>query len=193
MKSETLIYGMELLIMLDEIGEIPFKGLEEKTKIKGDELRALLKYLKQKEYIIWKMPLFIGTLDKIDFIDEDKIKLSHSGMEIVLGKKDYFDEMGISQTIHNQTNVHGSSEFQVAQTSGDNSSIVQIQDNSKISVLRQMIEEDEELDKPKKKKLLEVLEKFNTIKESGENAFDLIKQVGSLAVKYVPMFFGLLH
>ena len=193
MKSETLIYGMELLIMLDEIGEIPFKGLEEKTKIKGDELRALLKYLKQKEYIIWKMPLFIGTLDKIDFIDEDKIKLSHSGMEIVLGKKDYFDEMGISQTIHNQTNVHGSSEFQVAQTSGDNSSIVQIQDNSKISVLRQMIEEDEELDKPKKKKLLEVLEKFNTIKESGENAFDLIKQVGLVASRYIPLFFGLLH
>jgi len=55
------------------------------------------------------------------------------------------------------------------------------------------INEDNELDDPKKEKLLEVLEKFNTIKESGENAFNLIKRVGSIATKYVPMFFGLIN
>ncbi|MBI2047109.1 hypothetical protein HYT26_03030 [Candidatus Pacearchaeota archaeon] len=88
MKSETLIYGEELLVILDETGEISFKQLEEKFEIKGDELRGLLKYLVKKEYISWKMPLFVNT----DFISDDKIKLANKGMEVVLGKRDYFTE-----------------------------------------------------------------------------------------------------
>ena len=40
MKSETLIFGIELLALLDEINkEVSFKELEEKTRIKGEELR----------------------------------------------------------------------------------------------------------------------------------------------------------
>ncbi len=93
MKSKTLMYGMELLVMLDEIDkEISFKQLEEKAKIKGDELRELLKYLKQKEYIVWKNPFFIGSLERIEIIDTDKIKIIPKGMEVVLGKRDYFTE-----------------------------------------------------------------------------------------------------
>lgn len=51
MKSETLICGKELLVILDKTGEISFKQLEEKFEIKGDELRELLRYLIKKEYI----------------------------------------------------------------------------------------------------------------------------------------------
>jgi len=193
MKSEILIYGMELLILLDENENISFENFEKISKIKGNELRELLKYLQKKEYLIWKLPLFIGTIEgRVDFIEKDKIKLSHKGMEVVLGQRDYFNEMGISQTIHNQTNVNNSSQFQIAQA-GDDSSILQIIDNSQINVLKKLIEEDGELDEPKKKKLFGILEKFNTLKTSGENALELIKNVGGIASKYIPLFFSLLH
>lgn len=70
-------------------------------------------------------------------ISDNKIKLANKGMEVFLGKRDYFDEMDKTpQIIHNQTNVSNSSEFQVAQTTGDNSSVTQIQDNSQINVLK---------------------------------------------------------
>jgi len=188
MKSEILICGAELLVTLDEIREISFKQLEEKSEIKGDELRELLKYLVKKEYIIWKSALFVNECH----ISDDEIKLSHKGMEVVLGKREYFDETEkATPTIHNQTNVTNSSQVQVAQT-GDNSQVSQIIDNSQINVLKKLIEEDEDLDEPKKKKLLDILEKFNTLKEGGENALELIKKVGGVAIKYVPLFFSLL-
>jgi hypothetical protein len=188
MKSETLISGEELLVTLDEIGEISFKQLEERSEIKGNELRELLKYLIKKEYIIWKNALFINE----HHISDDEIKLSHKGMEVVLGKREYFDENDkINQTIHNQAIIQGN-QNQVAQTTGDNTSISQIIDNSQINVLKKLIEEDEDLDEPKKKKLFDILEKFNTLKESGENALELIKKVGGVAIKYVPLFFSLL-
>ncbi|MDP3027176.1 MAG: hypothetical protein Q8N63_05685, partial [Nanoarchaeota archaeon] len=191
MKSETLIYGMELLVMLDEIRkEVSFPEFEEKSKIKGGELKELLRYLSEKEYLCYKLGLFVGT----DKISESTIKLLPRGMEVVLGERDYFNETGeISQTIHNLTNVHNSSEIQIAQTIGNNNKINQSIDNSKLNVLTKLIEEDKELDEPKKKKLFGILEKFNTLKESGENALDLIKSVGSIASKYIPLFFGLLH
>ena len=190
MRSETLAYGMELLVMLDEVGkEISFPEFEEKCKIKGDELKELLKYLQSKEYLKYKLGLFVNETK----IGDSTIKLLPKGMEVVLGKRDYFKDIGdISQTIHNQPVINGNKN-QIAQISGDNSSVVQIQNNFKINVLRQMIDEDNDIDKPQKKKLFEILEKFNTLKESGENAFDLIKKVGSIASKYVPLFFGLLH
>jgi len=93
MKSETLIYGMELLVILDENENISFQDLEKISKIKGEELRGLLKYLKQKEYISWKLPLFIGTIESgVNIINKDKIKLTSKGMEVVLDKRDYFIE-----------------------------------------------------------------------------------------------------
>ena len=115
-------------------------------------------------------------------------------MEVVLGKRDYFYENEkISQTIHNETKVSNSSGFQVAQTTGDKSPITQIQNNSKINILKQIIEEDRGLDESKKKEMFGILEKFNTLKESGENAYKLIKQISSISIKYVPLFFGLLN
>ena len=189
MKSETLIYGYELLVILDENEKISFANLEKISKIKDKELRELLKYLQEKSYLNWKNPLFINE----HWISDDKIILAHKGMEVVLGKKDYFEkEEKTSQTIHNQTNVHGDKN-QVAQTTGDNSPITQIQDNSKINILRKLIEDDKELDEPKKEKLFGILKKFNLLKESGENAYELIKQIGSIATKYIPLFLSLLN
>ncbi|MFC1682339.1 hypothetical protein ACFL0X_01850 [Nanoarchaeota archaeon] len=188
MKKDTLIYGQELLTILSEIDEdIELPDLEQKTRIKGDELKELLKYLHQKKYLSYRLGLFVNTSK----ISESTIKILPNGMEVVFGKRDYFNDVS-SQTIHNQTNVSNSSEFQVAQNIGDHSPISQTQDNSKVSILKQLIDTDGELEEPKKKKLFEILEKFNTIKQSGENAYELIKQVGSIAVKYVPMFFSLL-
>jgi hypothetical protein len=190
MKSETLIYGRELLIKLDEIGkEITFPEFENNSAVKGDELRELIKYLQGKEYLKYTLGFFVNTSK----ISDSTIRLLPKGMEVVLGKREYFNEgEKITQTVHNQTNVHNSSEFQVAQSIGNNNVISQIVDNSQISVLRKLIEEDEELDEPKKKKLFDILEKFNTLKDSGENALELIKMVGGIAIKYIPLFFGLL-
>ncbi len=191
MESETLLYGMEVLAMLDKVQEkISFKQLEKRCDIKGDELRELLRYLIKKEYINWKNPLFINE----HWISDDEIKLIDKGMEVILGERDYFKEKAeISQNIHSQTNVNNSSKFQIAQTTGNQSPIIQVQDNSKINVLRQLIKNDNELDEPNKKKLFGILEKFNTLKESGENAGELIKQVGLIAAKYTPWFFALLN
>ncbi len=89
MKSETLIYGTELLIMLDEIGkEISLPEFEEKSKIKGDELKELLRYLQGKEYLRYKLGLFINDSK----ISDSTIELLPKGMEVVLGKRDYFTE-----------------------------------------------------------------------------------------------------
>ena len=89
MKSETLIYGMELLVILDDFGkEIEFPELEQKTRIKGDELKELLKYLDKKEYLKYKLGLFVNTSK----ISESNVKLLPKGMEVVLGQRDYFTE-----------------------------------------------------------------------------------------------------
>ena len=189
MKSETLNYGRELLIKLDKIGkEIILPELEKDSAIKGDELRELLRYLQEKKYLKYTLGLFVNGSS----IGCSTVELLSTGMEVVLGKRDYFDASEkVSQTIHNQTNVTHSSQFQVAQA-GNNSQIAQIIDNSQINILKQLIENDEELDEPRKKKLFDVLEKVNTLKESGESAYNLIKQVGGIALKYVPLFFSLL-
>lgn len=190
MKSETLVYGAELLVLLDKIGkETSFPEFEKKSRIRGEELKELLKYLQKKEYLKYTLGLFVNETK----MGESTIKLLPKGMEVVLGKRDYFEgsEKG-SETIHNQTNVTNSSQVQVAQT-GDNSNVSQIIGNSKINVLRQLIKDDRELDETKKDKLFEILKKFNTLKESGENAYQLIKQVGSIALRYIPLFMNLLH
>jgi rRNA-processing protein FCF1 len=91
MKSEILVYGNELLIMLDKIGkEISLPEFEEKSKIKGDELRELLRYLQGKEYVRYTLGLFVNNLK----LGESTVKLLPKGMEVVLGKRDYFTEEG---------------------------------------------------------------------------------------------------
>lgn len=190
MKSETLTYGIELLTVLDKIGEeIFFPEFEAKSNIKGEELKELLRYLQKKEYLRYTLGLFVNETK----LGESTVKLLPKGMEVILGKRDYFsDSDNPLQKIQNQSVIHGS-QNQIAQSIGSNSSINQSQGNSKIAVLKELIENDEELDEPKKKGLLGILEKFNTLNESGEHANSLIRKVGGIATKYVSLFFGLLH
>jgi len=197
MKSETLNYGKKLLSILDGIGEeIPFKQLEKKCEIKNSELRELLKYLVKKEYISWRNPLFIGSINEINLIDTDKIKLVHKGMEVVLNQREYFgDTEKILQKIKNQTNIHKSPNSQVAQTTGDDSPIIQTQDNSQIIILKKIIEDDSELDDDKKNKLKEVVDKIQDLKSKGETVekiYDLIKKGIGICARYGSYLIGLI-
>ncbi|VVB83824.1 Uncharacterised protein [uncultured archaeon] len=197
MNQDTLIYGITLLIILKEHEDISFQELEQISEIKGEELRELLKYLKdEKEFVVWKTPVsisFIGADGNFtgNKMDKDKIKLSSKGIEVNIGKRDYF-EGGMKSPVHNETHINGNRN-QVAQSTGENSLISQVQDNLKINVLKWIIEEDKELDTSKKGKLLLLLENFNTLKESSENALELIKQVGQISIKYLSFFFNLLN
>jgi rRNA-processing protein FCF1 len=87
MNKEMLVYGNELLILLDEMGgKVTFPEFEEKIKIKGDDLRSLLRYLEKKEFLRYSLGLFVNTSK----ISESTIELLPAGMEVILGKKDYF-------------------------------------------------------------------------------------------------------
>lgn len=88
MKSEILVYGMELLIMLDGREEVSIPEFEKESKIKGDELKKLLKYLDEKGYLKYRLGLFVNETK----ISDSTIELLPRGMEVVLGQRDYFTE-----------------------------------------------------------------------------------------------------
>jgi len=192
MKSETIAYGMEILTILDDNEDISFSNLENISSVKGKELKELLKYLKNKNYIKWISSLFINE----HHIADDKIKLNHNGMEVNLGKRDYFEESKIvSQEINNQTNVTNSSEFQVAQNTGDNSLITQNQDNSQTIILNKIIEDDIELDPEKKSELKEVVDNINKLKQAGETTeklYEWVKKGIGICARYGPYLLSLL-
>lgn len=164
MKAETLIYGYEFLAELDDLYNISFEELEKKSKIKGKELRELLKYLVKRDLIKWKSALFVGTGP---VISPDEIKLTHNGMEVVLGEREYFENTkNISQTIENQTNVTNSSEIQVSQSTGDNSSIVQTQE-IKIGNLKKELEKELMKEKPDESKVKKLVKSIIGIAKNG--------------------------
>ena len=80
----------------------------------------------------------------------------------------------------------------IAQVQGNHNPITQTINNTQYTILKQIIENDANLDEPKKKSLLSILEKFNTIKESGENIYELLKSVGMIAINYLPLFFSII-
>lgn len=165
MKSESLIRGIELLAELDDLPKISFDELKHKVDIDQDELRKLLKYLKEKDFIKWRLGLFVNDSP----ISPGEISLTHKGMEVSLGKRDYFDETKIPHhTIHNQTNIDNSSGVQVAQSTGENSPITQEQE-VKIDVLKKELEEELKKSKPDKSKLKNILEKIIGIAKSGSS------------------------
>lgn len=195
MKSEVLAYGLKILTILDEKGKISLIELEENSKINGDELKELLKYLSKKEYIHWKKPFFItSTADTgpINFIGEHEIKLSHKGMEVNLGERDYFEDSGkISKTI-NTTNVKGN-QNQVAQ-SGNDSPITQSQENIKYYILERIIDDDAELSPKQKNEMKSVVNKIKeliSIGENGEKIYDYVKKGIIICSKYASMLWGL--
>jgi len=183
-----------LHIINENEGKMKLEEVAKKTEFEIEVVKKMLDYLVNKKCLT--SPFIFGFLNDDPIISNEFYSLTDKGREIIVSGLSFQEVLrselrGIPSSF-NQTTIHGN-QNQVAQTSGDNSSITQIQDNSKINVLKQLIENDKELDEPKKKKLFGILEKFNTLKQSGENAYELIKQVGLIAVKYVPLFFGLLN
>ncbi len=191
MKSDTIIHGVELLVILDKNENICFSDLEKISRIKGTELIELIKYLVEKEYIIKTNSLFVNST----IISPDKIKLDHKGMEVNLGKRDYFDDSNrFSQEIQNQTNLHNSPNPQIAQTTGDNSSISQTYGNMQIIIINQIIDDDPELDDEKKTGLKEVVRKIKVMKDSGETAekiYGWIKKGMGICARYGPYLIAL--
>ncbi len=191
--TEEILFADVILHELNDNNGAKVSELIELTGFNEEKVRKILKYLIQKKCV--RMPLFITSISSNEPIPEGNYRLSTRGKEIIASGLSFTDIIkaelqGSSQTV-NATNINGN-QNQVAQTTGNNSPITQIQDNSKINVLKQLIADDKELDEPKKKKLFGILEKFNKLKESGENAYELIKQVGLIAARYAPLFFSLL-
>jgi len=169
----------EPLLKLLAFEKVKLEDIPEKVHISEEELEEVLDYLKQNGSIS-----YIRTMGRSlnTFIN---LKVTSLGLEIACGKRSL---VNIPQNISQQ--IINSSIGNVVQSAGDSNTIVI--DNSKHYILKQMIEQDSELDSDKKNGLFNILEKFNTLKESGENALELLKIVASISLKYVPLFFGLL-
>ena len=142
----------------------------------------ILRYLKQIKAVQYTQLLSEGLQGFMG------VEVIEKGLEIACQKRPLVD---VSQNVSQQ--VINSNVQNLVQSTGNSNVINQTVDNSKHYILKQMIEQDQELDSEKKKKLFNILEKFNTLKESGENAFELLKTVGTISLKYVPLFFGLLN
>lgn len=191
MKSEDLAYGLEILAILDEKTKMNREDLEKESTIKGKDLDELLDYLKSKGYI--QKPLALWGMSGNSISDKDRvITILHKGREVISGMTEYGESDTYKKTINQNTYINHSPGSQVANAIGSKQNIVQKIDNSKINVLRQIINDDDELVPENKSKLLEILEKFNILKTSGENAYNLIKTVGKIGLKYVPLFLSLL-
>ena len=192
--SEEILLANSILLSLDGKSETKISEIVESIGSTKEAVSNAIDYLVKREYIIGSPWItFIGDSTPIP---EGEYRLSTKGKEIIASKLSIQEiiksELQGGSSVLNHSEVRGDYN-QIAQTTGDDSPINQIQDNSKINILKQIIENDVELDVPQKKKLFGILEKFNTLKKSGENAYGLIKQVGSIAIKYVPLFFGLLN
>jgi hypothetical protein len=178
MNAKTIHLAEPVLKLLAD-DRIKVEELPEKLKINEEEVCDVLEYLKEIGAVQYTETLARGLVGMI------WNKVTAKGLEIACGKRPLVDiDQNISQQIIN------SSIGNVVQSAGDGNTIVI--NNSKHYILKQMIEQDSELDSEKKKGLFNILEKFNTLKESGENALELLKIVAGISLKYVPLFFGLL-
>jgi len=177
----TIHFAESALVVL-AYSKIEIDKLPEELGISEDEVCDVLRYLKQ-----------IGAVQYTQLLSEGLqgfmgVEVTAKGLEIACDKRPLVD---VGQTVSQQ--VINSNVQNLVQSAGDSNVITQIIDNSKHYILKQMIEKDQELDSEKKKRLFNILEKFNTLKETGENAFELLKTVAGISIKYVPLFFALLH
>jgi len=191
--SDEILFADVILQELNDKGQAKISELIDLTEFSEKKVREILNYLVKKECV--KRPVYITFMGSNEPIPEGDYRLSIKGKEIIASGLSFQEiikaELQGNSQIVNATHVTGN-QNQVAQSVND-SLITQIQNNSKIDVLKQLIEDDKELDEPKKKKLFGILEKFNTLNESGENAYELIKQVGLIATRYTPLFLSLLN
>ena len=181
MNAMTIHFAESALVVL-AYSKIEIDKLPEELGISEEEVCDVLRYLKKIEAVQYTSLLseslqgFVG------------VEVTAKGLEIACQKRPLVDvSQNVSQHVTN-SHIHN-----LVQSSGNSNVITQIVDNSKHYILKQIIEQDQELDSANKKKLFNILGKFNTLKESGENAFELLKTVGTISLKYVPLFFALLR
>jgi hypothetical protein len=181
MKEPKLIMYAETVLQL--LSEEEIKNIPEKAKLSEEQVIDIMNYLQDSGYIKYVKGLGGGFASIIN------IKITAKGAEVALGKRELIDTQKSNiQQIHIHAPVQNISQIQ-----GNNNTITQIVDNSRQTILRRLIENDDELKPEEKKSLFGILEKFNTLKESGENAYDLISKVVGIAAKYGPLFFALLN
>ena len=181
MNAKLIMYAEPILQLL-ALSNYKKEDIPKQVGLSEEEVCQILKYLRDNGTVNYHSTFGRG------FSGVKSLEVTSKGAEVALNKrklietvKSNFQQMNINAPVQN-----------IAQLQGNNNVITQTIDNSQYAVLKQMIEKDTELDTPKKKSLLDLLEKFNTLKESGENAYELLKSVGGIAIKYLPLFFGLL-
>ena len=177
----TIHYAEPALVIL-AYNNVEIEKLPMELGITDDEALEVLAYLKQIEAVEYDSLLCEGLSSVCD------LRITAKGLEIASQKRPLVDTTPtVSQHV---TNSHIQN---LVQSTGNSNVINQSIDNSKHYILRQMIEQDPDLDSEKKKSLFNILERFNTLKEGGENAFELLKIVANISLKYVPLFFGILN
>lgn len=182
MRAILVAYAEPLIKILALKEDVQLEQLPEILKISEKDVCDVIEYLRDNGAV-----KYIETMGS-GFSGIVSLEVTSKGAEIALDKRKFIENI---ETNYQQMNIHAPVQ-NISQVQGNHNSIKQTVDNSQYNILKQMIENDSELDEPKKKSLLGILEKFNTLKSSGENAMDLIKTVGGLAIKYVPLFFSLL-
>lgn len=159
------------------------KDILKSMNISSVELKNLIKYCQDEKYVE-TVPFSEHFFDVSSTLSDWRI--SSKGLKFLENIVEVKETK--NSIIHVKGNVNNFSNIQ-----GNNNTTTQTIDNSQYNILKQLIENDSELDQPKKTKLLDLLDKFNKLKETGENASDLIKTVGGIAIKYAPLFFSLIQ
>lgn len=152
------------------------------TSLTEEQLMDIVKYLKANGAVTYLKTLALGFNGVINFEVTDK------GTDVAWGKRTLNE-----QPIFNSQNVVVNAPVQnLSQVQGNGNFTSQSIENFQYMNLKRMIETDDELDDTKKKSLLDLLKKFNLLKETGENVQELLSSVVSIAVKYGPLFLKLL-
>ena len=180
MVDAKLILYAEPFLKLYGLAGLKLKDIPKRLRMSEDQVCDLVKYLKQKGAVNYIKTLRTGLSGITCF------ELTAVGAEVA-ANKGKLTERPLNQSVMVNAPVKN-----IAQVTGDNAKITQIADQTKITVLKGLIESDKELDFKKRNFLLDTLNKFNKIKETGDNAADLLAKIISTAPKYAPFFFSLL-
>ena len=182
MKNPLLISYAEPILQMIALGKCKLQDLPKEVNLNDEELSEIIHYLYENGAVH-----YVGTIS-LGLKGITHIEVTSKGAEVALEKRDLID---INKTSFQQMNIHAPVQ-NIAQVQGNHNPITQTINNTQYTILKQIIENDANLDEPKKKSLLSILEKFNTIKESGENIYELLKSVGMIAINYLPLFFSII-
>lgn len=178
MTLNIILYAEPLLKLLSHKSKLLDDDLVEvqkRLKISEESLFQVLEYLKQKELVDYNAP-HGSTLGIMG------IRVTAKGSEVAANERALIESETRQQIIVNGNTQH------IAQVIGNSNVINQTIDNSRVSILKQIIQNDKKILEKKKTSLLDLRDKFNTLKESGENIYDVVKMVGIISAKYVPLF-----